>query len=104
VILISIDTLRADHLGAYGYSRIKTPHLDALAKGGTLFTAIDAQIPLTLPSHTSLLTSTYPFANHIEENGAIVGPGRLRWNRFCGRGAIERRHSSAVSCWIGVMA
>jgi hypothetical protein len=46
-----------------------------LAQGGTLFTSIDAQIPLTLLSHTSLLISTYPFANQIEENGAIIGPG-----------------------------
>jgi arylsulfatase A-like enzyme len=103
VILISVDTLRADHLGAYGYSRIKTPHIDALARGGTLFTSIDAQIPLTLPSHTSLLTSTYPFANHIEENGAIIGPGAVtleavlraqgyRTAAFIGSVVLDRRY------------
>jgi choline-sulfatase len=75
VILISIDTLRADHLGAYGYKKIGTPHIDSYAQGGTLFTQAEAQIPLTLPSHTSLLTSTYPFQNRVEENGERVPTG-----------------------------
>src|SRR5580704_14955828 len=66
VILISIDTLRADHLGAYGYRKIQTPNIDAFARQGTVFEAIASQLPLTLPSHTTLFTSTYPFANGIE--------------------------------------
>jgi arylsulfatase A-like enzyme len=69
VIVISIDTLRADHLSAYGYRRLTTPNLDSFAEHGTLFTGAQCQIPLTLPSHTSLLTSTYPFENKVEENG-----------------------------------
>lgn len=77
VILISIDTLRADHLGAYGYTRIHTPNLDAFAAHGTVFKAIDSQIPLTLPSHTCLFTSTYPFENGVEENAEIVPAGLL---------------------------
>ncbi|MFZ0964390.1 MAG: sulfatase-like hydrolase/transferase [Terriglobia bacterium] len=75
VILISIDTLRADHLSAYGYSKIHTPHIDSFAAGGTLFTQAEAQVPLTLPSHTSLFTSTYPFENRVEENGERVPAG-----------------------------
>ena len=75
VILISIDTLRADHVGAYGYNRIRTPSIDSFANGGTLFTQAEAQIPLTLPSHTSLFTSTYPFENGVEENGERVPAG-----------------------------
>ena len=75
VILISIDTLRADHLSAYGYTRIHTPHIDSFAQGGTLFTQAEAQVPLTLPSHTSLFTSTYPFENRVEENGERVPAG-----------------------------
>ena len=75
VILISIDTLRADHLSAYGYTRIRTPHIDSFAPGGTLFTQAEAQVPLTLPSHTSLFTSTYPFENRVEENGERVPAG-----------------------------
>jgi choline-sulfatase len=75
VILISIDTLRADHLSAYGYTKIRTPHIDSYAQGGTLFTRAEAQVPLTLPSHTSLFTSTYPFENRVEENGERVPAG-----------------------------
>lgn len=77
VILISIDTLRADHLSAYGYQRVQTPNLDAFADHGTLFAHCDSQIPLTLPSHNSLLTSTYPFENQIEENAEHVGSGAI---------------------------
>lgn len=77
VILISVDTLRADHLGAYGYTKIHTPTLDSFAQGGTRFAAIDSQIPLTLPSHTSLFTSTYPFENGVEENAEIVPAGLI---------------------------
>ncbi len=76
VILISIDTLRADHLGVYGYRRISTPNIDSFARQGTVFDAIACQVPLTLPSHTALFTSTYPFANHVEENDGRV-PGGL---------------------------
>ncbi len=72
VILISIDTLRADHLSCYGYRKIQTPNVDAFAHHGTIFSQANSQIPLTLPSHTSLFTSTYPFENGVEENAEIV--------------------------------
>jgi choline-sulfatase len=72
VIVISVDTLRADRLSAYGNRTISTPNIDAFARRGTLFTDVNAQIPLTLPSHTSLFTSTYPFQNGVEENGEVV--------------------------------
>jgi choline-sulfatase len=77
VILVSIDTLRADHLGAYGYRRVPTPNIDSLASGGTLFSNIACQTPLTLPSHTSLFTSTYPFENGIQENAELVPQGAV---------------------------
>lgn len=74
VILISVDTLRADHLSCYGYLGVRTPHIDALAKRGTVFSQVSAQVPLTLPSHVSLLTSTYPFANAVEDNTEHLDP------------------------------
>ena len=77
VILISIDTLRADHLSCYGYSRLATPHIDSLARGGTVFTEVSAQAPITLPSHVSLFTSTYPFANGVRENAEALPPGAV---------------------------
>src|SRR5437773_2564700 len=60
VIMISIDTLRPDHLSCYGSHRMRTANIDAIAVGGSVFTQISAQVPLTLPSHVSFLTSTYP--------------------------------------------
>jgi tetratricopeptide (TPR) repeat protein len=75
VILISVDTLRADYLGCYGKRTPRTPHIDAITRGGTLFSQINAQVPLTLPSHVSLLTSTLPFVNGLEDNGEQVKPG-----------------------------
>ena len=66
VILISIDTLRADRVGA------RTPNIASFGQHGTMFTAAETQIPLTLPSHTALLTSTYPFRNGVEENAGRV--------------------------------
>ncbi len=75
VILISVDTLRADHLSCYQTDRTATPHIDSLAKGGTLFSQVNTLVPLTLPSHVALLTSMYPFANGVEDNGVPFGPG-----------------------------
>jgi arylsulfatase A-like enzyme len=77
VIVISIDTLRADHLSSYGYKRIQTPNIDSFGEGGTTFNNAQCQIPLTLPSHASLFTSTYPFENRIEENGERVPAGAV---------------------------
>jgi arylsulfatase A-like enzyme/Tfp pilus assembly protein PilF len=69
VILISVDTLRADHLGCYQPGRRQSPHIDALAKSGTLFSQVSTPFPLTLPAHVALFTSTYPFANGVQDNG-----------------------------------
>lgn len=60
VILISIDTLRADHLGCYGYSRPTSPILDRLASQGLLFENVMSTSPWTLPAHGTLLTGLYP--------------------------------------------
>ena len=77
VILISVDTLRADHLSCYGYRPVNTTHIDAIAEGGTLFTEVNSQVPLTLPSHVSLFTSTYPFWNGIEDNAQPLAAGAV---------------------------
>jgi choline-sulfatase len=68
VIIISVDTLRADRLPAYGYDRVDTPHIDALRRDGILFTNAYAQVPLTLPSHLSLLTGTLPAEHGVRNN------------------------------------
>jgi choline-sulfatase len=75
VILISVDTLRADHLGCYEPARKITPHIDSLARNGTLFSHVSALVPLTLPSHVALFSSTYPFTNGVEDNGVPLKGG-----------------------------
>jgi arylsulfatase A-like enzyme len=103
VVLISIDTLRADHLSAYGYSKCRTPNIDAFADKGTSYLRIDSQIPLTMPSHTSLMTSTYPFENQVEENSQSAPPGAVtlasvlhangyRTAAFIGSAMLDRRY------------
>lgn len=66
VVLISIDTLRADHLGAYGYERNTSSHIDDLAAQGVLFMEHIAPASSTLPSHASMFTSLNPFAHKAE--------------------------------------
>ncbi len=67
VILITIDTLRADHVGCYGAQMVKTPTLDALARDGVVFERAISQVPLTWPSHAVILTGTYPFQNGVQD-------------------------------------
>jgi arylsulfatase A-like enzyme len=68
VILISIDTLRADHLGCYGYTGARTPNIDALAAEGALFENAATAAPLTLPAHSSIFTGRTPLRHGIVDN------------------------------------
>ncbi|HYM60178.1 MAG TPA: sulfatase-like hydrolase/transferase [Thermoanaerobaculia bacterium] len=68
IILISIDTLRADHLPAWGYDAIRTPNIDHLRKDGVLFRNAYSHCPLTLPSHVSLLTGMLPAQSGVRDN------------------------------------
>ena len=69
VILITIDTLRADHLECYGFDKIKTPEINRMAEEGVRFAQVVAPVPLTLPSHTSIMTGTYPLFHLVRDNG-----------------------------------
>ena len=69
VVLITIDTLRADRVGAYGWAAARTPAIDALAALGIRFTRAFATAPITLPSHASLLTGLYPPGHGSRHNG-----------------------------------
>jgi arylsulfatase A-like enzyme len=68
IIVITIDTLRADRVGAYGYGRDTTPHIDELAAQGVLFENVSTTIATTLPAHVSLWTSMYPLQTGILDN------------------------------------
>lgn len=67
VVLITLDTMRADHLGCYGYKLIQTPNLDALAAQGARFANAYTPVPITLPSHSVILTGTYPMRNGMHD-------------------------------------
>ncbi|MEQ8762976.1 MAG: sulfatase-like hydrolase/transferase [Planctomycetota bacterium] len=69
LLLITLDTTRADRLGCYGKDDAGTPNLDALAKRGALFERAFAHVPSTLPSHASILTGSYPPRHGARENG-----------------------------------
>jgi len=71
VLLVSIDTLRADHLGSYGYQPAATPVIDALAARGLRFEQAETVTPLTLPAHTSLLSGTFPAFHGVRDNGSF---------------------------------
>ncbi len=68
VVLISIDTLRADHLPVYGYRGVATPAIDALRRDAVLFARAYTHTPLTLPSHTALLTGLLPAVTGVRDN------------------------------------
>jgi choline-sulfatase len=72
VLLITIDTLRADHVGVYGWTRARTSTLDGIAKNGALFEHAYAAAPITLPSHATLLTGRYPPGHGARDNGLRV--------------------------------
>lgn len=67
VILVTIDTLRADHVGCYGYKDVQTPTIDALARGGARFTHAYSPVPITLPSHSALLTGSFPMVTGMHD-------------------------------------
>ena len=77
VLVVTLDTTRADRIGAYGSRTAETPHLDALARQGTLFRQAYAHAPLTLPSHTSLMTGLLPTRHGVRDNGTFVVPRGL---------------------------
>jgi arylsulfatase A-like enzyme/Flp pilus assembly protein TadD len=100
VILISVDTLRADHIGH------QTPHIDSLASNGTVFSEANTPYPLTLPAHTALLTSTLPFSNGVQDNGIPLSSGAVtlatvlkkagyRTGAFVGSFVLDRRFGLA---------
>ena len=77
VLLISIDTLRADHLSCYGYARPTSPNIDRLAREGTLFTRAYASSSWTIPSHMTMFTSLPPSLHGVDDIGRKLDPARV---------------------------
>ncbi len=74
ILLVTLDTFRADRIGAYGYKGAETPNLDRLAREGVHFTDATSQAPLTAPAHAAMMTGQYPGRLGIRNNGATPIP------------------------------
>ena len=72
VVIVTFDTTRADRIGCYGDEQAQTPTLDALAADGVLFEQAMTSVPITLPSHSTLMTGKVPFAHGVRDNGLFV--------------------------------
>lgn len=99
LLLVTLDTVRADRIGAYGCEVARTPNLDALAERGVRFERAYAQVPITLPAHASLLTGLHPSEHGIHDNGRrALGPGPTTLaERFAERGFRTGAFVSAVA-------
>jgi len=96
VILISIDTLRADHLGCYGYARATTPAIDSFAAGAVRFATAIAHAPSTLPSHASMLTSLVPQHHGASfHDRSAIAPGVTTLTE------LLREHGFRTASWNG---
>lgn len=72
VVVITLDTTRADRLGSYGYAAAKTDTMDQLANAGIRFENAYSPLPLTIPSHATMFTGLHPYNHHIRNNGDNV--------------------------------
>jgi len=106
VLLITLDTTRADRMGFLGSTRGLTPALDALARGGTVFTRAYAQAPITTVSHATILTGTYPPLHGVDDFGAplpasvpylpeLLHRGGYRTAAFVGSIVLDPRNGTA---------
>src|SRR6267154_5982777 len=79
VFLVTIDTLRADHVHCYGYERVETPAMDALAKDGFRFAQAFTPSPITNTSHASILTGLLPGTHGVTDFAAPLSPAHPTW-------------------------
>src|SRR5688572_890045 len=78
LVVVTLDTIRADRIGAYGAKDVETPALDALAAEGVLFEQAVSVAPLTLPAHSSIFTGKFPPEHGVRDNGGFfLGPEQV---------------------------
>jgi len=112
ILLVTLDTTRADRLGCYGYSLAHTPTLDQLAREGVRFKNCRSHVPLTLPSHTTLMTGLYPPEHGLRINGQdalapdlvtlpqIFSNAGYRCGAFIAATVLDHRHGLNRGCEI----
>jgi arylsulfatase A-like enzyme len=102
IVLIVLDTVRADHLSAYGYTRATSPAIDRVAAEGTLFTRAFSTASWTLPAHVSLLTGLYPSTHGTDIDRIRLAPGRVTLAQL----AASRGYRTALfsaNAWLSAM-
>ena len=109
ILLVTLDTARADRLGAYGYARARTRYLDRLAAEGVRFQSAFSPAPITLPAHASIFTGLYPFEHGVRNNGnfylqdrfetltTILSKQGYRTGAFVSAFVLDRRYGLARS-------
>jgi arylsulfatase A-like enzyme len=97
VFLITIDTLRADHVGCYGYSGVNTPAIDSLAKDGVRFAKAFTPVPVTNSSHASILTGLYPSSHGVTDFGVALSGTHITW------ASVLQKHGYATAAFIGAV-
>lgn len=95
VFLVTIDTLRADHVRCYGSNGVQTPALDALAKDGIRFTQAFTPSPITNTSHTTILTGLLPSAHDVTDFAVPLAPSHPTWAELL-KGKVRCERQSAV--------
>lgn len=89
LVLVTLDTARADHVGAYGSTTVETPALDRLAREGVLFEQTLTSAPLTLPAHASILTGRFPPEHGVRDNGGFfLAPEQTTLAELLGAGGF----------------
>ena len=104
LLLITIDTLRADRVGAYGYRSARTPAIDTLAARGARFDSAFSSAPITLTSHATIMTGRYPPGHGARHNGMRLDPPFRRSQTRCVRRGLRQRHSLRPFRSIGASA
>lgn len=97
VFLVTVDTLRADHVGCYGYSDVKTPAMDSLARDGIRFANAFTPVPVTNSSHASILTGLYPSSHGVTDFGVALSGTHVTW------AALLQKDGYATAAFIGAV-
>lgn len=97
VFLVTVDTLRSDHVGCYGYSGVKTPAMDGLARDGIRFANAFTPVPVTNSSHASILTGLYPSSHGVTDFGVALSATHVTW------AALLQKHGYATAAFIGAV-
>jgi choline-sulfatase len=97
VFLVTVDTLRADHVSCYGYTGVKTPAMDSLAKDGIRFTNAFTPVPVTNSSHASIMTGLYPSSHGVTDFGVALSATHVTW------AALLQKRGYVTAAFIGAV-